>query len=370
MASPTVDAVVVGAGPAGSTAALVLARGGARVALVDKATFGRDKACGDLVGTPGAGVAGVARPGAARAVGRSGRWWWSARPGGGCCSRPEQGAPIPDHGVAVTRLRFDAWLRDAAIAAGAEPVTGRVAAVRAGTVELDDGSSPHRRRGDRSRRGHQRRGCRRRPRRPGRRAVGLRPAGYVAAGRRPPDHRPVGRGARARVPRVRLAVPRRGGRRQHRLGTRPASRPDRRVAGGGPLRRLLRSPPPPGPPVGPRRRPPPRRLVEDGDGRHRRRPRADLPRRRRRRPGQPPAGRGHRPGHDQRGGRRRGHPRRPGVGGSPLPPLPGRRTGSVRVGGGAGPRRGHQPARPGGSRSSAAPSPCPASVPPSPPRGR
>ena len=44
----------------------------------------------------------------------------------------------PDHGVALTRLRFDAWLRDAAIAAGAEPVTGRVAAVRAGSIELDD----------------------------------------------------------------------------------------------------------------------------------------------------------------------------------------------------------------------------------------
>ena len=42
MTEPTadVDVVVVGAGPAGSTAALVLARGGARVALVDKATFG------------------------------------------------------------------------------------------------------------------------------------------------------------------------------------------------------------------------------------------------------------------------------------------------------------------------------------------
>ena len=33
------DVVVAGAGPAGSIAALVLARGGARVALVDKATF-------------------------------------------------------------------------------------------------------------------------------------------------------------------------------------------------------------------------------------------------------------------------------------------------------------------------------------------
>jgi geranylgeranyl reductase family protein len=38
--------VVVGAGPAGSTAAFRLARGGARVLLADKATFPRDKPCG------------------------------------------------------------------------------------------------------------------------------------------------------------------------------------------------------------------------------------------------------------------------------------------------------------------------------------
>src|SRR5436190_22090564 len=50
------DAVVVGAGPAGSVAALVLARGGARVALADKASFARDKAGGDLVGPRGAQV--------------------------------------------------------------------------------------------------------------------------------------------------------------------------------------------------------------------------------------------------------------------------------------------------------------------------
>ena len=50
------DAVVVGAGPAGSTAALVLARSGARVALADKAAFPRDKACGDLVGPRGVQV--------------------------------------------------------------------------------------------------------------------------------------------------------------------------------------------------------------------------------------------------------------------------------------------------------------------------
>ena len=47
------DALVIGSGPAGSVAALVLARGGARVALVDKASFPRDKACGDMIGPRG-----------------------------------------------------------------------------------------------------------------------------------------------------------------------------------------------------------------------------------------------------------------------------------------------------------------------------
>jgi len=40
------DAVIVGAGPAGSTAAFRLARAGARVLFVDKARFPRDKPCG------------------------------------------------------------------------------------------------------------------------------------------------------------------------------------------------------------------------------------------------------------------------------------------------------------------------------------
>jgi len=39
--------VVIGAGPAGATAATVLARAGRSVVLVDKATFPRDKCCGD-----------------------------------------------------------------------------------------------------------------------------------------------------------------------------------------------------------------------------------------------------------------------------------------------------------------------------------
>ncbi|MCH7523007.1 MAG: FAD-dependent monooxygenase, partial [Chloroflexi bacterium] len=40
------DAIVVGAGPAGSTAARTLAREGASVLLLDRARFPRDKPCG------------------------------------------------------------------------------------------------------------------------------------------------------------------------------------------------------------------------------------------------------------------------------------------------------------------------------------
>src|SRR5215467_1274269 len=75
------DAIVVGAGPAGSVAALVLARGGARVALVDRRAFPRAKACGDLIGPRGVRLLaelGIRVPGAGRlgdmvVIGPSGR---------------------------------------------------------------------------------------------------------------------------------------------------------------------------------------------------------------------------------------------------------------------------------------------------------
>src|SRR5436190_5578892 len=47
VAAADADVVVVGAGPAGSAAAITLAQVGRRVLLVDKATFPRDKCCGD-----------------------------------------------------------------------------------------------------------------------------------------------------------------------------------------------------------------------------------------------------------------------------------------------------------------------------------
>src|SRR5581483_12165313 len=43
------DVLIVGAGPAGAIAGLVLARAGAKVRIVDRATFPRDKLCGDTV---------------------------------------------------------------------------------------------------------------------------------------------------------------------------------------------------------------------------------------------------------------------------------------------------------------------------------
>ena len=47
------DVLIAGAGPAGSIAALLLARAGVRVRLLDRATFPRDKLCGDTL-NPGA----------------------------------------------------------------------------------------------------------------------------------------------------------------------------------------------------------------------------------------------------------------------------------------------------------------------------
>jgi geranylgeranyl reductase family protein len=46
-ASQAADVAVVGAGPAGTSAAITLARLGRQVMLIDKATFPRDKCCGD-----------------------------------------------------------------------------------------------------------------------------------------------------------------------------------------------------------------------------------------------------------------------------------------------------------------------------------
>jgi menaquinone-9 beta-reductase len=118
------DVIVVGGGPAGSIAALTLARDGVRVALVDKATFPRDKACGDIVGPRGLQILtdlGIPQP-KGRPVGKI----CVVGPTGRRAQLPcGEGLTYPDHGMAVTRTVFDSMLHDAAVAAGADPMHGR-----------------------------------------------------------------------------------------------------------------------------------------------------------------------------------------------------------------------------------------------------
>jgi menaquinone-9 beta-reductase len=121
------DAVIAGAGPAGSIAALMLARAGARVALVDQAAFPRDKACGDLVGPRGVQVLkelGLRVPEFGR-----GSDLLIVGPSGGRALLPAfPGRTYADHGVIVPRRVLDDVLRSEAIAAGATPVTARIVA--------------------------------------------------------------------------------------------------------------------------------------------------------------------------------------------------------------------------------------------------
>jgi flavin-dependent dehydrogenase len=117
------DAVVVGAGPAGSATALQLARAGLSIALVERARFPRRKPCGEFLSPQclplleALGVAGEVRALGAREVegmllsGRGRRALGRYVAIGG--ARP----PAP-HGWAVRRERFDAVLRDAAVRAG------------------------------------------------------------------------------------------------------------------------------------------------------------------------------------------------------------------------------------------------------------
>ncbi len=112
------DVAVVGAGPSGATAALLLARAGRQVVLIDRARFPRDKACGEGLMPPGVEV--LRRLGLYEAIIATG-----ARPIQGVRYQHSGGhpqayaafPPPPDGGAAwglgIRRTRFDAALVDA-----------------------------------------------------------------------------------------------------------------------------------------------------------------------------------------------------------------------------------------------------------------
>ncbi|OGB91216.1 MAG: hypothetical protein A3G35_05025 [candidate division NC10 bacterium RIFCSPLOWO2_12_FULL_66_18] len=106
------DVAIVGAGPAGSTAARELARGGARVCLLDRARFPRPKPCGGALSPRvlrhlPSGVEGLVRARIQRAV-------FTFR----SCRPFEVTSTLP-MGYMVCREEFDAWLCGSAEEAGA-----------------------------------------------------------------------------------------------------------------------------------------------------------------------------------------------------------------------------------------------------------
>ncbi len=141
------DAVVIGAGPAGSMAALQLARRDASVLLVEKSTFPRPKVCGCCLNMSALGT--LAGTGLGDLPARLG-----ARPiecleihlRSGVASLPLPG------GVSVSREAFDAALASEAVAAGAkflhptravlEPAAGE-----GSSPALQTATSPKRKRG-------------------------------------------------------------------------------------------------------------------------------------------------------------------------------------------------------------------------------
>ena len=118
------DAAVVGAGPAGSATALLLARAGARVLLVDRARFPRDKPCSEYLSPETTRVLERLGGGVLEAVAAASH----ARLTGMKVVAPSGAAMIGRFGrsgserfsYALPRTTFDTILRHAAEAAGAE----------------------------------------------------------------------------------------------------------------------------------------------------------------------------------------------------------------------------------------------------------
>ena len=134
------DVVVVGGGPAGSVSAMLLARQGFDVTLLERQDFPRHKPCGDCL-SPGANPV-LKRLGLWEGVQRCGpaelRGWRLVAPGG--ASFTTRFAEIMDgceSGIAISRDRFDAVLLEHARRAG---VTVRHGCHVTDVTRAEDGS--------------------------------------------------------------------------------------------------------------------------------------------------------------------------------------------------------------------------------------
>jgi menaquinone-9 beta-reductase len=119
------DVIVAGAGPAGAVTALLLARAGVRVLLLDRQIFPRPKPCGDCLSAAASGV--LRRLGLLERIGALAHarleGWRIVAPDGSAFTSPfaaTGGTTRVEYALAVERVRLDAALLAAAVEAGAE----------------------------------------------------------------------------------------------------------------------------------------------------------------------------------------------------------------------------------------------------------
>lgn len=121
---PVYDVVIVGGGPAGATAGYFLARGGKRVALLEKARFPRDKRCGDAWCEPALDI--LEEMGVIQELEAEGAVQWVRA--GGLVSPSGLSFTSPDEGprasaprvAAIRRMICDERIARAAMRVGAE----------------------------------------------------------------------------------------------------------------------------------------------------------------------------------------------------------------------------------------------------------